>query len=293
MTSVFWFSTEYFWIWVLALLIVCAGSIFRIYRHKRLRKFCNPALSGTIARWYQLGVMIILLALGISSTAAIIPALTKKAPQSEIVPPPIALLLDSDSASKAAVTPKDSLYWLQDSIRWILENAPQEKISVWQTGTPVKLLIPATWDMQAIQMLVPAAFETQKESNANGVPDAVSRMFLAPRQSVGRIVVVSAQIDSAIEKLARSTPNAGNVVFFMHRSIDPISAPKYYYQNKAGNWVWESAASGFRELLQSNVQRKKGINSWLARMSLVQKLALLAFVLLSMETVCQLLIFRN
>jgi hypothetical protein len=288
-----WLGTEYFWIWTLALLFIVAGSIFRIYRNKRLRIFCNPALSGASFRWHQSGVMILLLALGVLSTAAIIPASARKANQNEDPQPTIGILFDSDSVRTAALMSQDSSYGLQDSIQWVIENAPEEKISVWQTGTPVELLIPSTWDARAIQMLAAVVFAAHQESKSHGVPEGVSRMLLAMRGSRSRIVVLSARTDQEIESLTQSMADTENKVVFVQTQGNPISVPKFYYQNAAGRWVWESAAGRFREVLQSEQQAGNGMNSWLESLSVVRTLAILAFVFLSAETIWHLSVFRN
>jgi hypothetical protein len=283
-------DSEYFWIWVLALLFIIAESLFRIYRNRRLRIFCNSALSGTAAGWYQAGAMILLLALGISSTAAIIPASTRKALRNKDPQPRIGILLDFDSVMEM---PQNSSYVLQDSIRWIIENAPEEKISVWQTGTPAELLIPSTWDTNAAQMLAAGALTAPQKSKSYGFREAVSSMSNTLGGSKSRIVVTSARTEQEIESLAHSLAGTENKVVFVHMQSNPISAPKFCYQNMAGRWVWESAANRFREVLQSEQQAGNGLNSWLERMSVIQLLAILAFVFLSAETALHLLIFRN
>jgi len=284
MMPVFESSAEYFWVWALALLIVFAGIVSRIYRNRRHRVFCNPALFGRGQRWYYQGVAILLLALGISLAAAIIPASTDETLRKEDSQPVIGILFDSDSVAKSAVVPQDLSNWLNDSIRWIIGNAPEEKISVWQTSERTELLIPSTWDTQAVQMLAAVAFTAPAESGIQDVPVGVASMLLTLRGSRSMIVVLSARTTKEIELLALGVADSGKRVVFVHAPDNPISEPQFCHQDAAGKWIWQSDASRFRELLQNEQQPNNGINSLFARMSVIQILALLALVFLTAES---------
>jgi uncharacterized membrane protein YbaN (DUF454 family) len=57
--------------------------------------------------------------------------------------------------------------------------------------------------------------------------------------------------------------------------------------------VWESASDRFREVLQSEQRSGNVMDSWSARMSATQTLALLAFAFLSAESIWHLLFLRD
>jgi hypothetical protein len=288
-----WSGSEFIWVWALALLIVLAGSIFYIYRSKRLQTFCNPELSGDRPRWYHQAVVILLLALGISSAAAIIPLSTNEGLRNIDSQPVIGILFDSDSVNETAVVPQGLSNWLEDSIQWIIENAPGDKISVWQTGAPAELLIPSTRDTAAIRLLAGVLITVQPASRNYSVPDGVASVVLGQRGSRSKIVVLSARTAPEIESLAQAVADSGNSVFFVHTAGNSISGPQFCYQNAAGKWVWESAAGRFREVLQNERQSENRINPWLMGMSVIQILALLAIVFLSAESMGHLLIYGN
>lgn len=288
-----WSSSEFIWVWALALLIILAGSIFYIYRNKRLRTFCNPELSGDSPRWYYEGVVILLLTLGISSAAAIIPASTNEVLRNVDSQSVIGILFDSDSVNETAVVPQGLSNWLEDSIQWIIENAPRGKISVWQTGAPAELLIPSTRDTVAIRLLAGVLITVQPASRNYSVPDGIASMVLRQRGSKSKIVVLSARTAPEIESLAQAVADSGNSVIFVHTSGNLVSEPQFCYQDAAGKWLWESAAGRFREVLQNEQQSKNGMNSWLMGLSVIQILALLAFVFLSAESMWHLLFYGN
>jgi len=291
MMPVFESNAEYFWVWALALLIVLAGIVSRIYRDRRRRAFCNPALFGAGHRWYYQGVTILLLALGISLAAAIIPASTDESLRKEDSQPVIGILFDSDSITKSAAMPQDLSNWLNDSIRWIIGNAPEEKFSAWQTSKRTELLIPSTWDTQAVQMLAAVAFAAPPESGIQGVPVGIASMLLTLPGSRSMIVVLSARTTKEIEGLTLRVADSGNRVVFVHAPDNPISEPQFCHQDAAGKWIWESDASRFREVLQNEQQPQDGMNSLWARMSVIQILALLALVFLTAESMWHLLTY--
>jgi hypothetical protein len=290
MTSIQWFNQDYFWVWALALLIACGGSIFEIFGRRRLRIFSNPALSGVRYGWYLKGIGLLFMALGIFSTAAIIPASTSESPKREDSRSAIGILLDSGSFRESASTPRDFSNWLGDCIQWIVENAPAEPISIWETGEPAQLLVPSTWDGDSIQLLSSVFQTAQREPREGSIPDGIARMVHEQRGIIRRIVVISAQPAEEIEHLAQAFKASENVIVFVRATSNTTHEPQFFCQDREGKWVWEVASNRLGDTLQGELNSKIMGNSWFINMSVIQMLTLLAFVFLSVESMVQLLI---
>ena len=278
-----WRHPTYLWFEVVPILVCMAWCVAEWRRKRRMEAFGDPGVMGMTIPWLPRAAGVLFLIVGSAATTALLPLPSYEGDDRSVPPPVIRILLDVQSMDLE----DDGLYrLLEDSVQGVLRQAAGLRCSIVVPGQPLETWVPATEDGTGLQILLARLrFEMRGEVRPNlaEILPAVSRSK-ATSSTAADLVILTAlpaeEVENLFEQFAENVVDLP--VVRLSKSGQPVLLGR---RTLASGWTWTARSGSFPELDYSSLVR---IGESRRNFGPLQQLALIAFLLLSLEFVCSL-----
>ncbi len=277
----YWEKPSHLWVQLLPGIFLVGWAVSEWLCRRRLQHFGDARVLGVSYSWMPRVVALVLLLLGITSTAALLAIPVTGENTLSGVSPEIRILLDDGSLDAGGDTLWDTL---ETAVQVILDQAPGMHFSVLASGQPAEIWVHPTADVEGIRIVVSRMRFALKRGTGGGLSETLAEHLhdQRPDSPQARLAVITAMPSEDLERLPVMQEDGASYFVFVHLSGDR-GEMRFGYRATTGEWKWtvEPAAVGNR--LKAEIGASV---SW-GSLSLMQGYALLAIFLFCAEYVCR------
>ena len=282
MIQITWTYSQYLRVLALVPLLLVFWIVAETMRHSRMARFGDPRVLGLRDAWVAQAAGAVLLTLAFGAIGAILAGPVKTSGKDRERQPLVQIILDAKSLLDAAGGAGESMEGVEDCIHALVHLAPRGRFSLLRAALPLEEVIPPTWDSEGFLMLVSVMGDIPPSARRDALAPAIEYIASRPEEDNRTLVIVSAQTPEEISELQWPLTVALGKVIVIRPAMDGHAA-QFGVRDSKGSWAW-SADSGFLRstLIEDSTAHRRDV--WNPRASAVQLFAVLAFCLLTAES---------
>jgi hypothetical protein len=277
----YWEKPSYLWIQILPGMFLVGWAVSEWLCRRRLQLFGDAHVLGVSHPWIPKVAALVLLLLGITSTAALLAIPVTGEGALPGGSPEIRILLDDLSLDAGG-----DMLWdnLENAVQVILDQAPGTHFSVLASGQPPEIWVHPTADVGGLRMVVSRLRLEMKRGSGGGLAETLTEYLhgQGPDPPRARLAVITAMPSEDLERLPVMQEEGAAYFIFVILSGDR-GEMRFGYRATTGEWKWTIEAAALRDMMKAEIGSSV---SW-GSLSLMQCYALLAIFLFCAEYVCR------
>jgi hypothetical protein len=277
----YWEKPSYLWIQILPGIFLLGWAVSEWLCRRRLQHFGDARVLGVSHAWMPRFATLVLLLLGITSTAALLAIPVTGENTLSGGSREIRILLDDVSLDARGNTLWDTL---ENAVQIILNQAPGMHFSVLASGQPPEIWVHPTADVEGLRIVVSRLRFELKRGSRGGLAETLAGYLhdQGPDSPQARLIVITAMPPEDLERLPLMQEERASYFIFVHLSGDR-GEMRFGYRAITGEWKWTAEPAAMRDRLKAEIGASV---SW-GSLSPMQWYALLAIFLFCAEYVCR------